>query len=152
MNTDQALIIGKQILKQHNIFDWNIEIDRAKKRLGCCHWKTKKITLSKEFTELNNEAIILNTIKHEVAHIIAGYTAGHGQYWKVICKIVGCNDSRFVDSSIINRPKGKRIYICPICKETYTYNRILKRNYSCITCSTKNNNGKYTEKYKLILK
>lgn len=55
---------------------------RAAHTLGRTYYRDKKIRLSKHLLEQAEEKDILDTILHEVAHVIAGPGAKHGPVWK----------------------------------------------------------------------
>lgn len=40
-------------------------------------------------TELYDE--LLDTIRHEISHLIVGFAEGHGRKWQKCCKLIGCN-------------------------------------------------------------
>jgi predicted SprT family Zn-dependent metalloprotease len=73
---------------------WSFEWDRAKRRMGCCHYSTKKITMSPTLVLNATKKQIQNTILHEVAHAMAGWDAGHGYMWKRQARQIGCDAMR----------------------------------------------------------
>lgn len=74
---------------------WSFGWDRAVKRLGCCHMKRQRVTLSRYFAECCLAAAperILDTLLHEIAHALAWESAresGHGPVWKAWCAALG---------------------------------------------------------------
>lgn len=40
------------------------------------------------------ESDIINLVKHEVAHIVAGRSAGHGKTWKETARKMGCPEEK----------------------------------------------------------
>jgi hypothetical protein len=53
-------------------------MDSAVRRFGTCRYSRKLITLSRQLIELNDQARVLDTILHEIAHALAGPKTGHG--------------------------------------------------------------------------
>lgn len=74
---------------------WEFGWDRAVKRLGCCCVARRRITLSRYFVQAHlhgEQAQILDTILHEIAHALAweqARHAGHGPLWKAWCVALG---------------------------------------------------------------
>jgi hypothetical protein len=57
--------------------------------------KTESISIAKWLCDdptLAEKAI--DTLRHEVAHAIAGHAAGHGPAWRAACRMVGANPER----------------------------------------------------------
>ena len=95
MTETEALILGNKLLRENGLYNWSISINRRNKRkLGSCKFKdalgneinTIEISswLFKHFPDRVN-----NTVRHEVAHALAGYEAGHGPYWKKMARRIG---------------------------------------------------------------
>lgn len=106
MDLLRARILAEQELVKHlpRTQGWRFEFDTAEKRFGACHYGKKLITVSSILTEINSEEEFLETVRHEIAHVIAGFKAGHGRDWKLICNVtkckpVACYSSQFVNNS-----------------------------------------------------
>lgn len=56
----------------------------------------------------------MDTIKHEIAHVLAGSEAGHGVRWKHFARIVGCNpkSSAKVSDGFVQATKTQFKYQC----------------------------------------
>jgi len=52
---------------------------------------TIRINLSFVGTELYEH--VLDTIRHEIAHMVVGFEVGHGRSWKACCRKIGCTPS-----------------------------------------------------------
>ena len=83
------------VLAAVGLQDWSFGWDCAKRRLGCCHYGPRRITLSAYFVRHFMEKdpqLILTTILHEVAHALA-YTRHselrHGACWRHYCTLLG---------------------------------------------------------------
>ncbi|MGX5173597.1 SprT-like domain-containing protein [Aliikangiella sp. IMCC44653] len=71
---------------------WKIGFDNAKRRAGLCDLNNKIIKLSRVHIRLNEEAMVMDTILHELAHAICFHLykeVGHGRRWKEVAKMLG---------------------------------------------------------------
>ena len=126
---------------------WTFEFDNARRRFGACHWKDKRITLSKTLTKLNDEEHIRDTLLHEIAHALSGRGNGHNATWKKTAVAIGCNGIRCYNNEVVT-PKRKHTLECPNCKREVTRDRKPK-SFACGVCCKKYNGGKYTKVYEL---
>ena len=55
MNLDQIECLAKQLMSEHNLTNWNFELDRSKRRLGCCKYTSRIISLSRFLSPLREE-------------------------------------------------------------------------------------------------
>jgi len=110
---------------------WRFSFDRAKKRFGSCRHHEKRITLSRPLTEIGSEADVLDTIRHEVAHALAGPRAGHGPKWKAMAEQVGAKPERCGEGPLLR--DGNYVAVCPTCGRAYYRYRRPKRGtvYLC---------------------
>lgn len=147
MELNNAKIIANRILADYclNEQGWKFEFDNAKVRFGCCKYRSKTITLSKHLVLLNDIDAVLDTILHEIAHALAGYSAGHGNKWKQIAKDIGCTGDRCYNPKIVNTPESKYYAFCFGCRHTYTKHRTSSRNQSCGECG----GNRYNPNFKL---
>ena len=90
MEKGTAEKLARSLMAQH-LTGWTFKWDRAVMRLGQCVYRTKTISLSLPLTEASDEAVVRNTILHEIAHALAGPTAKHGPDWKRIAVRLGAN-------------------------------------------------------------
>lgn len=74
---------------------WAFGWDRAIRRLGCCRYRVRTITLSRHFVARfceESPQLICRTVLHEIAHALA-YThhqeTGHGPHWRNYCTCLG---------------------------------------------------------------
>lgn len=115
-------------------FEW----DRSVRRAGCCHHRTKTISLSYHYVNANladNPDDVRDTVLHEIAHALAGPGEGHGQVRKDICVRIGARPVRCYDSQRIVMPKGKYIGKCPNCKKDFSRHRKPRAGVRwCIAC------------------
>jgi len=110
--------------------DWHFAWDRAKKRLGACHfggrrlrkggegpsamtWVKPKITLSKPlFSIPENTHDVLDTILHEIAHALAGPLENHGAEWKRICVEIGARPTPCYESDKVVAVAPRYVAAC----------------------------------------
>src|SRR5690606_31200865 len=128
--------------------DWQFEFDNAVRRFGCCHWRAKKITLSRKLVQLNDEARVRNTILHEIAHALCGARVGHGRQWVQMAKAIGCDGNRLYSMAVVETPKRKYQGTCPSCARVIQAHR--RNKIACGRCCNNYNGGRFTEKYLII--
>lgn len=114
MNLHDMINLGRDLLEEHydnadNAIigepdDWSFEV-REIKALGLCNIGTKTITISKLMMENAESYEIEDTLRHEVAHALAGieFSSGkkrrivHGRVWKKWARICGAKDTACSD-------------------------------------------------------
>jgi hypothetical protein len=104
---EKAIRILKFQMAKYGLVDWNVRISRAFKTLGTCSCGTKTISLSKNYIETADDADIMNTILHEIAHAL---TPGqkHNEVWKKKAIEIGCDGKRCADVVLVL----KYNYVC----------------------------------------
>ncbi len=129
--------LALNLMTKHNLLQngWRFEFDNAKRRFGCCHHRTKVISLSRELVKLNNEPRVQNTILHEIAHALVGVGHGHDSVWKRKALEIGCDGKRCYTTENTNIVKGKYQATCPKCGYVHNKHRKPKRQKSCGNCS-----------------
>ena len=148
MDLNSAEVLALTLIEEH-CPEYSFKFDNAKKRFGCCNMLIKQITLSKKLVELNTYNDVKNTILHEIAHAISPIKSHHDYIWKKNAISLGCDGQRVYSN--INKPTASYVYECPSCgNQSARYKRT--DSSACGVCCRKFNHGKYTEKYKLILK
>ncbi len=136
MNLAYAKILARELLDQHGLSHWELKIGKTKRAAGRC-WSGKQIIeLSVHHVTLNSEAEVRDTILHEIAHALAGHSAGHGPAWERMCVIVGARPERCYSSSRVVVPERKYAAVCGKCEKRYTMDRKSKKlNYFCRPCA-----------------
>lgn len=124
--------LATELMDQHGLIEkgWSFDFDRAKRRFGYCSYKEKKISLSADLVELNDESHIKNTILHEIAHAIAGPKAHHSRKWKYVAYQIGANPVRCYSSEVV-QPKHKWVGTCPNGHQIF---RMKRMRLSCSRC------------------
>lgn len=157
MNLFHAEILAQELLFLHHLAQkgWKFQFDRAKKRFGMCNYSSKTISLSKYLTAINTEEKVTETLLHEIAHALAGHTAGHGQKWKETMIYLGQQPNRCYGNEVIS-PKLKYTGRCKnfkICKTEIQRNTLPKKSIfaqkyiACKNCCKKFNNNKFSTDY-----
>ena len=145
MNLIKTEKLANELLKKHGLINkgWRFEFDNAPRRFGCCKYRSKRITLSKKLTELNDEENVLDTILHEIAHAL---TPGHhhDSVWRTKALEIGCDGNRCYSSDEVVTPESKYIAKCSGCGMIHKKHRQPKNTSSCGKCDRK-----YNPTYKL---
>jgi len=154
MELHHAIQLTKHLLKREGIEGIEVSINkRAKSFLGRARFMTNRITKvstphSIELTAWHvlgcSDDKVLNTILHEMAHIIAGREAGHGPAWKDACRRLGmsekditrCGDAK--DNALA--PKHKWHGICPACGVIIKRHKLTKKARTGYHVCAKNKN------------
>ena len=80
-----------EISRFYELSDWKFGWNRRKTSLGICWHGRRRIELSRLLTEREpDEELILDTIRHEIAHALVGPEHGHDAVWRGIARLVGC--------------------------------------------------------------
>lgn len=138
MHLEDAENLALTLMEDHGIGNlWSFDFDGAKQRCGACHHGKRKITLSRHFVRLNNEAAVRDVILHEIAHTKAGAAAGHGRTWQMWAIRVGARPERC--ASNVDMPEGNVEGVCgPRCTARHTRHRMPPRHmlhgWQCKRC------------------
>jgi len=81
--------IAQEKMNHYGLNEWRLGFSTATTKLGCCRYSQKKIELSLFHTVSSDDDQIMDTILHEIAHALAGPSAGHGPKWKQIAQQIG---------------------------------------------------------------
>jgi predicted SprT family Zn-dependent metalloprotease len=76
---------------------WTFGFDHARARVGCCHYATHQITLSRYLIAHLGVEDVDQAILHEVAHALAGPSARHGPAWRALADGLGYSGHRTID-------------------------------------------------------
>lgn len=91
---------------------WEMVMDhRPKRRLGQCRYRSKTIGISSWIIRACSWEQIEDTLKHEIAHAMAGPGYGHGPEWKRMCRMIGADPLRLAKLSpeeLARMPKTPR--------------------------------------------
>jgi predicted SprT family Zn-dependent metalloprotease len=103
MKIADATKLAREKITQHGLTGVRFSINkRLKNTLGRymeIHGGfNRAIELSYDFVVNNDEAAVLDTILHEIAHAIAGVKADHGPAWKAVCRQIGCRPEQYASN------------------------------------------------------
>ena len=122
MELSKAEIQAKQLIKYYHL-DFSFTFDNAKSRNGQCNYTRKLISLSRDYVLLNEESKVINTILHEIAHALVGFSHHHDSTWKETAINIGCSGERCSSETISSIPNMTGI--CPNCKsEFHRYRKV----------------------------
>lgn len=105
----------------------------------------------------HGEREIDQTLRHELAHLLAQYRAGrrrvapHGAEWRVACADLGipgearCHNLPFP----VQRRARRYLYVCPHCERDFPRTRPLRRTSACLACCRAFNRGQYDRRFQL---
>lgn len=139
MNNSEAVTLARTLMNEHGLGHWIFELDRAKRRAGCCKHRRQSITLSDYYVPRNSEEDIRDTILHEIAHALIGPKHGHDDVWKTVCIRIGARPIRCYGEHV-NMPKGKWQAKCNSCQKEFHCHRRPKNINSryCNKCGPTN--------------
>lgn len=137
MNVDEAVALARTLMNQWGLETWKFGLNRRKKTLGLCYFPTRTgkpgcIMLSIHLIRHNGVAEVRDVILHEIAHALAGSTAGHGPAWLAMAVKVGARPKRCGNAAM---PHGPWRATCPGCGKLYSRHRKPgARVFWCISC------------------
>ena len=119
MDLQRLVLVAAQELIAHNLTGWTFTFGDSKRRLGACKYKFKRIEIAEYYAANSPEEHVLDTLRHEIAHALAGPGAGHGPEWRVIAvkigaKPVACDHSE----EAVVKPGDWQAH-CPGCQRTH---------------------------------
>lgn len=134
VDLQEAYEEATRLLHQHGLDDWRVRFDTAKRRAGVCRYHDRLIGLSAPLTRLHNEGEVRRTILHEIAHALAGPTAGHGPRWQAVARRIGVPPDRCLPEDAPRVP-GAWVGVCSQGHLVERHRRP-ERLASCTRCST----------------
>lgn len=131
---ERVRLWANALIRAHLDPSWTFAFDNAKKRAGQCDFARKRITVSRYLATLHDDDAVHQTLLHEVAHAIAGHTAGHGPAWQRIARELGYVGGRTHDGEVATQ-FAKWLGVCPNGHEVHRFRRPSNRKMSCAQCS-----------------
>lgn len=113
--------IGKELMQQHQLNNWQLQFNKSEKHLGQCWYDSKVIAISVFLLNSREEAEFRDTMLHEIAHALVG-PVGHNDTWKAKALELGCTSSVCGHMSIDNARSSsvaetkKKVHIAPLSK------------------------------------
>ena len=138
---------------------WRFGFDRARRRLGACHWKrghriVRRITLSKPFALVRGWEGMADTARHEIAHALDYETRGrsdHGPAWQAWARRCGADPTRLDHGPMLDAKEAPYVGVCGQCGERYPFYRQLKRARACAACCERHGHGRFDPRFVLRL-
>lgn len=93
MNLNQAELMARQLMKQHDVTaPWHFHWSRGGETgfTGQTDYNNHRLRLSRYKVERRTEDQIRNTILHEIAHILVGPNHNHDKTWMDQARALGC--------------------------------------------------------------
>jgi predicted SprT family Zn-dependent metalloprotease len=86
----RALELATTLLSEEGLADWTVVINtRFSRSLGRCSYRRRRIDLAEWIFHRCDWEEIQDTVRHEVAHALAGPGTGHGPRWKSLALRLG---------------------------------------------------------------
>ncbi|WP_134741295.1 SprT-like domain-containing protein [Nocardioides sp. 503] len=133
MQLAEAARLGRTLLDEHGLHDWELVFDRAKRRAGICRESERTIGLSAPLTQVHGDADVRDTILHEIAHALVGARHGHDWVWKATARRIGCSGERLISADTPG-VDGAWVGVCSAGHRA-TRHRRPTRPMACATCS-----------------
>jgi len=111
--------LAVQELAKHGLHEWSFAIANTKRRLGACKYQLKRIEVAEYHARTSSVESILDTLRHEIAHALAGPAAGHGPVWKAIAFRLGATPRACAKPGEVEQKPGDWQATCVACKKTY---------------------------------
>jgi predicted SprT family Zn-dependent metalloprotease len=89
--TSRELVqMTRELLDEHGVDGFDVKMNgRLTRAIGRTNFTMRVIEFSSKLAAVNDRSILENTVRHEVAHAIAGFKAKHGPEWKAACRLTG---------------------------------------------------------------
>src|SRR5689334_17680081 len=132
MDLDELAAMAAAEMRTHGLADWTFRLSAAGRRLGVCKYRRKRIEIAAYYARHSPAAAVRDTLLHEIAHALAGPTAGHGPAWKAVAARIGATP-RACDTSpdTVVKPGDWRAS-CGACgKVHHKYRRPTRTGYHC---------------------
>lgn len=119
MQLEAAENVAAQLIRQYaDLSGWSFRLnDRLRRTLGRCHYSRRVIELATAFVQMNDKRLVVEGVKHEIAHALVGPGHGHGPTWRRMALIVGCQPRPCASNAIM--PPAPWIAVCPKCGLIY---------------------------------
>jgi predicted SprT family Zn-dependent metalloprotease len=133
MELEHTKQLASKLMTKHDLLSkgWKFIFDNARMRVGNCRYRTKTISISKNYIPKLNEEEVIDVLLHEIAHALVGKKQGHGYVWKKTAIEIGCNGLRLYHGQANVEAKYKGT--CPTCGRVIKRHR--RKRISCGRCS-----------------
>ena len=118
MDLKELETIAAQELKEHGLHGWTFGLADTGRRLGVCKYRAKRIEIADYYARNSPPETVLDTLRHEIAHAIAGPAAKHGPAWKAVAVRLGATPRSCETSHQAVVKPGDWQARCPACEKT----------------------------------
>lgn len=148
MELQVAERLAYDLMREHNLLpQWAFAFDYAKSRAGRTTYSPRAITLSRYIVALNDEAMVRNTILHEIGHALAGAHAGHGPEWQRVTRSIGGSVEKYLSVDKVVMPEAPWTLRCIACGYTSMHYRKTRARRACKRCCDQHNGGRFSLDY-----
>src|SRR4030088_471893 len=81
--------IAAEEWSKYGLHGWTFGLADTGRRLGVCKYRTKRIEIAEYYARNSPPETVLDTLRHEIAHALAGPAARHGPRWKAVALRLG---------------------------------------------------------------
>ena len=123
MDLEELQAVARRELDKHGLHGWTFGLAKTRRRLGACKYREKRIEVAQYYARHSTEASVLDTLRHEIAHALAGSAAKHGPKWKAVAVRLGATPRSCVTSGRAVMEPGDWRATCPSCEKTVHFYR-----------------------------
>lgn len=133
MDLQELTETARREMAAQGLRGWTFGLTRAKRQLGACKYRSKRIEISEYYAINSPVESVLDTLRHEIAHALAGPAAKHGPAWKAIAVRLGATPQACDSSDEIVVTPGDWQATCSSCAKTFHRYRMPKTlsGYRC---------------------
>jgi predicted SprT family Zn-dependent metalloprotease len=119
MDLKELEAIAIREMTKHDLHGWTFGMANTKRRLGVCKYRTKRIEIAEYYALNSPQESVLDTLRHEIAHALAGPKAGHGPAWKAVAMRIGAKPRACDNSDEAVVKPGDWQATCSACKKIF---------------------------------
>lgn len=124
---------AEALIALHLDSSWSFAFDNAKRRAGACSFTAKRVSVSRYLAARYDDDTNHQTLLHEIAHALAGPTAGHGPAWRRVARELGYVGGTTHDGETATE-LAPWVGTCPAGHVAYRHRRPT-RPTSCVKCA-----------------
>jgi predicted SprT family Zn-dependent metalloprotease len=112
MTKEEILKLTRNRLSIFGVFGWKIILTKSIRTFAEVIYNKKQLKISWKIFSILPKSILLETVNHEIAHILAGKNnPTHGKTWQEYCKLTSAMPMQFVEISNVFYKKFPPKYI-----------------------------------------
>ena len=104
VNLPDVLDLARSLMEEAGVGNWELALDRARRRAGQTDHTRRRLTLSRHLMSLYDQAQVRETILHEIAHARVGPRHGHDAVWAAEAIRLGATGRRLIDAQAPRLP------------------------------------------------